>query len=374
MRTLKIAIAGGSIGGLFAASLLHAAGHDVTVYERSRQGLEGRGAGLVGQPDVYAILQAVGREQVAEIGVVARERIFLNSDGRVIKRFATPQTQLSWDILFRTFRNLLPDDRYIQGLEVVSAGEDDRSAHLTFSNGENVEADIVIGVDGIGSSVRRAVASHHAAPVYAGYAAWRGLFPEAELPSSAADTLLERFTFFDIQHSHALGYLVPGPDGSVAPGRRRYNWVWYRRLSEQDGALARALTDRSGHIHPYSLSPGAMPDAARDELVSAARSTLPPQFAAAVLTERSPFIQAICDYATPTMATRRIALLGDAAFVVRPHTAMGVSKAAGDALALTACLARGDDIADSLAAYNAARRPIGRDISAYGRRLGEMFA
>src|SRR6187402_2540748 len=104
MRKLRIAIAGGSIGGLFAASLLHAAGHDVTVYERSRQGLEGRGAGLVGQPDVYAILDAVGRERVAEIGVIARERIFLNRDGRVIKRFATPQTQLSWDILFRTFR------------------------------------------------------------------------------------------------------------------------------------------------------------------------------------------------------------------------------------------------------------------------------
>ena len=374
MRTLRIAIAGGSIGGLFAASLLHAAGHDVTVYERSRHGLEGRGAGLVGQPDVYAILKAVGREQVADIGVVARERIFLNREGRVIKRFATPQTQLSWDILFRTFRSLLPDDRYIQGVDIVSAGEDDNAAHLTFSNGESVKADIVLGIDGIGSRVRPAVAGPDAAPTYAGYAAWRGLFPETELPKFAADTLIERFAFFDIKHSHALGYLVPGPDGSIAPGRRRYNWVWYRRLSEQDGALARALTDHNGRTHPYSLSAGAMRDAARDELVSTAESTLPPQFAAAVLTERSPFIQAICDYATPIMATRRIALLGDAAFVVRPHTAMGVSKAAGDALTLTACLADGNDIADSLAAYHAARRSVGRDISAYGRRLGEMFA
>lgn len=374
MRTLKIAIAGGSIGGLFAASLLHAAGHDVTVYERSRQGLEGRGAGLVGQPDVYTILNAVGREQVGEIGVVARERIFLNGDGRVIKRFATPQTQLSWDILFRTFRKLLPDDRYIEGVDVVSAGEDDRSAHLTFANGQSVEADIVLGVDGIGSRVRRAVAGPEAAPTYAGYAAWRGLFPETELPEIATSTLLERFTFFDIQHSHALGYLVPGPDGSIDPGRRRYNWVWYRRLSEEDGALARALTDRAGHVHSFSLSAGTMPDAARDELISAARSTLPPQFAAAVMTERFPFIQAICDYATPTMATRRIALLGDAAFVVRPHTAMGVSKAAGDALALAACLSQDNEIPDCLAAYNAKRRPIGRDIYSYGRRLGEMFA
>ena len=49
MRSLKIVIAGGSLGGLFAAALLHAAGHEVTVFERSKHGLEGRGAGLVGQ-------------------------------------------------------------------------------------------------------------------------------------------------------------------------------------------------------------------------------------------------------------------------------------------------------------------------------------
>jgi len=77
-----------------------------------------------------------------------------------------------------------------------------------------------------------------------------------------------------------------------------------------------------------------MPDGARDDLVRVAEETLPPQFANAVSAERSPFIQAIFDYAAPIMVTKRIALLGDAAFVVRPHTAMGVSKAAGDALAL----------------------------------------
>ncbi len=49
MRSLKIVIAGGSLGGLFAAALLHTAGHEVTVFERSTHGLEGRGAGLVGQ-------------------------------------------------------------------------------------------------------------------------------------------------------------------------------------------------------------------------------------------------------------------------------------------------------------------------------------
>src|SRR5712675_3016236 len=111
----------------------------------------------------------------------------------------------------------------------------------------------------------------------------------------------------------------------------------------------------------------------RDDLVRVAEQTLPPQFASAVSAERSPFIQAIFDYATPMMVTKRIALLGDAAFVVRPHTAMGVSKAAGDALALSYALAQADDLATALAAYDATRRAAGNEIAAYGRRLGASF-
>jgi len=373
MHSLKIVIAGGSLGGLFAAALLHAAGHEVTVFERSKHGLEGRGAGLVGQREIFAILRAVGCEHVARIGVVARERIFLDQGGQIIERHETPQMQISWDILFRSFRERLPDRNYLQGREVVSASEHGGAAYLTFSDGITVEADLVIGVDGVGSIVRKAVAGDDAAPVYAGYAAWRGLYPEVDLPNSAAETLRERFAFFNMHRSHILGYLVAGPDGSLEAGRRRYNWVWYRTLSDADGSLARALTDASGHVHQYSLPAGAMPDAARDDLVRVAEETLPPQFATAISAERSPFIQAIFDYAAPMMVTKRIALLGDAAFVVRPHTAMGVSKAAGDAIALSYALAQADDLATALAAYDATRRVAGNEIAAYGRRLGAPF-
>jgi hypothetical protein len=72
-----------------------------------------------------------------------------------------------------------------------------------------------------------------------------------------------------------------------------------------------------------------MPEAARDHLVRVAQESLPPQFGAAVSAERSPFIQVIFDYAAAIMVTKRIALLGDAAFVVRPHTGMGVSEGSG---------------------------------------------
>jgi 2-polyprenyl-6-methoxyphenol hydroxylase-like FAD-dependent oxidoreductase len=70
------------------------------------------------------------------------------------------------------------------------------------------------------------------------------------------------------------------------------------------------------------------------------------------------------------MVRGRVALLGDAAFVARPHTAMGVSKAAGDALALRAALLAEPELQTALARYEAQRMPVGREIVAYGKRLG----
>ena len=82
-----------------------------------------------------------------------------------------------------------------------------------------------------------------------------------------------------------------------------------------------------------------------------------------------PFVQAIFDFETPRMANGRLALLGDAAFVVRPHTAMGVAKAAGDAIALRRLLSSSSLVA-ALQSYDIERSKVGTTIAAYGRRLG----
>jgi hypothetical protein len=60
----------------------------------------------------------------------------------------------------------------------------------------------------------------------------------------------------------------------------------------------------------------------------------------------------------------------DAAFVARPHTAMGVSKAAGDVMALSNCLSREGDLSTALQRYEADRIVAGREVVAYGRQLG----
>ena len=69
----------------------------------------------------------------------------------------------------------------------------------------------------------------------------------------------------------------------------------------------------------------------------------------------------------------RVALLGDAAFVVRPHTAMGVSKAAADAMELRDALVEEASIDVALHRYSAKRMIVGSKIARFGQRLGERL-
>ena len=363
---LRIGVVGGSIGGLFAASLLTRDGHDVTVLERSQRGLARRGAGLVAQQELFDLLHAVGRDDAARVGVVAHERITLDRSGAVLYRDPSPQTQVSWDHLYEVLRALLPAERYLLGRSVVSIA-DGISPRVRFEEGEDATFDLVIGADGIGSVTRQAVVPDHAQNRYVGYVTWRGLIPETVLPPGAATVLLGRFAFYSGPGVHMLGYLVPGPGGEVEPGLRRYNWVWYRSMTPEQLAEVMAATGRPPGS--FSTAPGELPDAATEMLHRDARQDLPAPFADAVIAEPAPFLQAIFDYLPPRMAAQRVALLGDAAAVVRPHTAMGAAKAAGDALVLSDALRRTRSVEDALRLYETDRLPVARAVSAYGQRL-----
>lgn len=370
---LRIGIVGGSVGGLFAAVLLARQGHQVTVMERTHQGLARRGAGLVVQEQVASILGLVGLTQLAETGVWANERIVLDRQGNVESRNPSPQMQMSWDLLYDGFRKLLPKHLYLTGAVVNEVLPFDQSVNVTLADGRAFEFDLLIGADGQGSLVRNVVnehATHDIRPDYVGYSAWRGLVAEGAIPQEAANTPFERFAFHFGHGMQALGYLVPGSEGQTAAGERRYNWVWYRQLPA--GQLSELLTHarRTGAL---SLGPGELPLDAVKTLLVDAQSQLPPQFAAAVAAESQPFVQPIYEYETPRMVNRRIALLGDAAFIARPHTAMGVAKAAGDAMALANAL-RNRSVDEALASYERARLPQGHAIVDYGRRLGHSLS
>jgi 2-polyprenyl-6-methoxyphenol hydroxylase-like FAD-dependent oxidoreductase len=162
-----------------------------------------------------------------------------------------------------------------------------------------------------------------------------------------------------------VAYPVPARDG--APGHRDWNIVWYRPVLG-DEALRDMCTDAAGRHH----GPAIPPPLVRPDVIAAvkrdARALLAPLIAE--LVERSPlFFQAIFDVESPRLAVGRVALLGDAAFVARPHVGMGVTKAALDALCLANSL-KHHDVDRALARYNDLRGEFGRRCVARARRLG----
>src|SRR4051812_38500420 len=128
MSRLRIAIVGGSLGGLFTAALLLRAGHDVEIFERSSGGLAGKGAGLVAQREVFQILRLLGCEHVARIGVVAHERVTFDRSGEIASRQATPQMQISWDRLYQAIREAVPEANYRLKRRVVAVKSSDIQA------------------------------------------------------------------------------------------------------------------------------------------------------------------------------------------------------------------------------------------------------
>ena len=103
-----------------------------------------------------------------------------------------------------------------------------------------------------------------------------------------------------------------------------------------------------------------------------ARGLLAPQFNALVQKTKEPFVQAILDLAVPRMVFGHVLLLGDAAFVPRPHTAGGAAKAAANALALAQALQRSDRPIDTrLKEWEVLQLRAGRNLVDWGRRMGD---
>jgi 2-polyprenyl-6-methoxyphenol hydroxylase-like FAD-dependent oxidoreductase len=169
-----------------------------------------------------------------------------------------------------------------------------------------------------------------------------------------------------------LEYQVPGEDGSVEPGRRRWNWVWYRKVAQE--GLAALLTDADGRRHAFSLPPGALPPARAAELRAAAAAELAPSFAQLVALTDEPFVQIIQDLAVPRMVFGRVVLVGDAAFVPRPHTAGSTAKAAANALALAQALDRtGLPLDDRLREWEALQLRAGTAMTRAGVQMGDRI-
>lgn len=224
-----------------------------------------------------------------------------------------------------------------------------------------------MGADGVRSTVRPQLVPD-VELAYAGYVGWRGMVEEQALPAARRAALFHRFAWGLIPGEHILGYPVPGAGDDLTPGQRRYNFVWYRPV-DAEPTLREMETDAAGRFHQDGIPPQAIRPEFIAELRRDAGALLCTTWAEVVRTAKQPLFQPVGDLESPRMAFDRVALLGDAAYVARPHVARGAIKAGHDAMALAAALATAS-VADGLREYDAVRRPASLAVVAESRRLG----
>jgi 2-polyprenyl-6-methoxyphenol hydroxylase-like FAD-dependent oxidoreductase len=335
----RAVIIGGSMGGLFAAAFLQRIGWEAHVYERTADDLATRGAGLGTHDALLEGLRALGIDTGERLGVLVKDRISLARDGVVVARRTLPQVMTHWARIYEALRPLVDRAHFHAGRNFTGCRQAGDEVVARFDDGTEAAGDLLIAADGLRSSVRAQLLPQ-AQPRYAGYVGWRGTVAGIDLPKDY---------YFGLPGSEMM-LTYPVPTGE-------WNYVWYRPTSERE--LADLCTDASGHCHGSAIAPPLIRPELAARLKRDAHELLAPQLAAIV--ERSqPFFQAIFDLESPRVVHGRAALLGDAAFVARPHVGMGVTKASLDAR----CLARslelaGGDLDAALARYDRLRREFG---------------
>lgn len=366
----RIIVIGGSLGGLLAANLCHLAGHDVVLLERAVQALDGRGAGIVTHPQLLGALKRAGVPADAALGISVRRRVALDAQGAIIASREQPQLLTGWGHLYALLKAAFPASQYrtaisVERVEQTATGVTAHTAEQSFTG------DLVIASDGLRSTIRRQF-EPETIPLYAGYVAWRGVCDEAALSERTRATLFDHFGFGLPEGEQIIGYPVTGANNESAHGKRRYNYVWYRP-AHGHAAIKALLTDSDGMHHPHGIPPQKIQQKHVDDMRRAARKLLAPQFAEIVEKTMQPFLQPIFDVASKRIAFGRVALMGDASFVARPHVGMGVTKAAKDAMALIDCISEFGATPHALARYEVLRLASGSAIVDRGRALGRYL-
>ncbi len=340
----EIAIIGGGIGGLAAAAFLRRAGLRATVYEQASR-LGEVGAGVVVAPNAARLLRVLGVLPVLEERAVPLEvgwEFRRWQDGRVLSAedLATKCARLYGertytahraDLLEAVGRAVPGEDvrlgKRCVGLDSVSSDGDGERHRLRFDDGETTVADVVIGADGIHSTVRAAL-TEPAPATYSGLCAFRALVPAGQAPEFArrpAHTLWLGPDHHLVHYPISAGKLVNLVAFAPAGGYTTESWTATATVEE-------FLAEFDGW------------DARLTGLIRAAGT--PGRWA---LLDRAPLTR----WSKGTMT-----LLGDAAHPMFPFFAQGAAQAIEDAAVLARCLAaRPGDPAAALARYEELRIP-----------------
>ncbi|KAK0609399.1 hypothetical protein B0T14DRAFT_596002 [Immersiella caudata] len=349
---------GGSLGGLAAGIALKSLGHNTTILERNPTTLlHDQGAGIVAGGPALEFLRRYNRCKRQEIAVPSTQRQSLDKDGNVVHSIDASHNMSSWDLTYRIFRanydglaspycDVPPPDptngcaSHRHNCTVTSVIQTPSGGvlvkfHATTSPclTSSLTADVLIAADGPSSAIR-SLFLPDLKRTYTGYCALRGIVPESEISPSTLSLLTNRFTFFHAPGIQILAYLIPGPNGSLTPGERLVNFVYYTNFPADSAKLEEIMTDREGNCHRVTLPPGMVSPVAWEKQKEIAKEKLPPQFAEAVCAAKKPFVQAVTDVLSPDneFLDGRVVLIGDALAGFRPHTVASTSQAAYDAM------------------------------------------
>lgn len=349
---LRAAVIGGGIGGLAAAVALERVGIAVEVFERAPE-LREVGAGISLWSNAVRALARLG---VAE-RALARGQTFeraASHDGRgrllsetrldeLVRAAGAPCLGIHRADLQRSLAEALAPERLHCGRACVGVEAGERSAAALFADGSRVEADLVIGADGIHSAVREALAPA-GPPRFAGYGAWRGVAPLAH------PALAEGRTLFLMGRGYQSGLLGLG-------GERTY-WFLTR-----NGPAGERVPEGARRAAALALLRGA-PPAWREVVEATPESAL--------------LWNDIVDRPPAWVWGRgRATLLGDAIHPTTPNLGQGACMALESAVVLAATLrdhlARGRDPRWALREYEDARRPRTAWVQDTSWAMGRMF-
>jgi 2-polyprenyl-6-methoxyphenol hydroxylase-like FAD-dependent oxidoreductase len=359
-------VIGGSVGGLFVAHLLRQVGWEVTLFERSTAALAGRGAAIGFTEELIDVMRRVGARLDLSLGIDLRSYLALDHVGRVLHEEDRQGKTGAWAHIYRQLKDRLPAENYRAGMPLARVVQEGETVTALFADGSQETADLLVAADGAQSTVRQQFFPE-VVPHYAGYVAWRGVVDEPDIPQADRDLIFNHLVFCLPPHELLLCIPIPGED-ALHGGARRCCYIWYHPADLQT-ALPQLCTDASGRQHGTAISPALIRPEVIRALKDGAAALFAPVIANIVARAERPLFQAIFDLESPRLVSGRVALLGDAAFIARPHVVAGVTKAALDAQCLADALAT-QDVETALASYERERRDFGTRIVAHARRLG----
>jgi len=373
---MKIGIIGGSIAGCTAAVQLGRSGHEITVLERSRGGLTGRGAGIGTPVETFESLVALDLIGPDTPRIVASEHPLVSrrdhEDRYGQRALVLPLNMalLNWGDLWRELRARVANDAYMEGRGVTAVEMHGEDVRLTAEDGWNGCFDLVIFADGYQSMGRRALFPDLEAS-YRGYVLWRGVMEESRLSERGPlETALYRIHYKGLP-GNAVFYFVPGEGGRTDAGYRWVNWACYVPVTGQE--LPSFLVDREGRQHVHSLPPGSMRPEEEGRLKALMAEHLPSYFSEIVSDASGTFAQPIYTVDVPENAVGRLALIGDAGTVAPPFTGSGVFKAMLNAVELSDALADVTDVDAALGGWSRAQAERGARLAALGRQMESAF-